>query len=195
MGSVMQLGLALGLAGAAGMRAYFPLILMGMATRFSDTLAYGQPFKLLASLPFIVLVLLLALYEIGGSRLIGMDGDQVVLLVGLRALAGGMLFAGVFRGFGTLFGLLAGAALAVVSYIILVKVSSREGTVGAYERGQIQGDGFRPVFEEAVSVTVTILSILLPWSSYLIWGLLIFFFIKRFKDRAYIREPRMRVWR
>ncbi|PKM46389.1 MAG: hypothetical protein CVV03_05565 [Firmicutes bacterium HGW-Firmicutes-8] len=51
MAFVTQLGLSLGLAGAAGLRAYLPLLVIGLLTRFSATLAYRPPFKILASVP------------------------------------------------------------------------------------------------------------------------------------------------
>lgn len=188
--SVMQFGLGLGLAGAAGIRTYFPLLVMALLTRFAGTVAFRPPFGVFGSIPVLLILAVLAAFEIMVEGSPGFNRtNQVMLSAGLRALGGAIVFAGTFGGFGTLAGLILGALLAVMSYLITVRL-----------RPQLTGTakGILPTgTEETAAIAGTLLAVLLPWTSYFIWGVILFMFIRKMKTQntRYRPEGKARSWR
>lgn len=185
----MRFGLGLGLAGAAGIRTYLPLIVMGLLTRFSDTMSFSEPFSVFASAPVILLLVVLALIE----RMAGASNVNYHLLVlGLRALGGAIIFAGTFSGFGIFGGLLFGGMVAVLVHLIMVRTIPDLRIPAAYSSAH-----YREGFEEILALTVTLFALLLPWSSYLLWALIIFVYIKKMKDynHRYRPDSKARSWR
>ncbi len=183
MSVVTQFGLSLGLAGAAGVRAYFPLMILGLLTRFAGTPAYRPPFRIMAAVPVLLLLIALAAFELTGARGAVWSANQAFLVAGLRVISGAVIFAGLFAGLGTLGGLFFGGAVAFSAYLILVHLAGRSRTLSAGS-------------EETAAITVTLLSLLLPWSSYFIWGLVFFVLLK--KPRRANRpktDAKTRFWR
>lgn len=193
MVSLMRLGLGLGLAGAAGARTYFPLIVMGLLTRFSETMGYRAPFKVFSSMPVLVLLVGMAVYEMAGERMARFsETNQVLLAVSLRALGGAILFAGTYSGFGILGGIIAGAVVAVSANLIMVRLRSNYGRNAGARSGVMY-----PAMEEAAAVGATILALLLPWSSYIIWGGVLLASVKKIRESGarYGPDTKAKPWR
>lgn len=190
MATFMQLGLALGLASAAGMRAYFPLIVMGLLSRFSDTITYKPPFSIFQSFPVLILLIILAVYEIGGIKVAEPELSLPVPILLLRALSGAILFAGFFTGFGILLGLIFGGILAILSAILTAQMAIKSD-----DRIFRQTNYALSILEDIFSVTATIFALLIPWASYLIWGLLLFAYVSRRSGKHDKTESRLKIWR
>ncbi len=192
MPTVMQFGLGLGLAGVAGVRTYLPLIMIGLLTRFSDTLSYRPSFKILASVPVLLLLTGLAGFELIAGPASDLSNNRLMITLGLRALGGAIVFAGIFGWFGTFGGLLFGAVAAVLSHLTMVKLRLFYGQDNFGGRA-----GLAAGIEETAAVTGTVLAVLLPWSSYFIWGGILFVFLKKLKhgSRRYRPESKARPWR
>jgi len=186
---LLRLGLGLGLASAAGIRTYFPLIVMGLLTRFSDTMTYIEPFRVFASAPVILLLAALALFE----RTVNFSqGNQYMLVVVLRALGGAIVFAGTFTGFGIIGGIFFGAVIALFSHLVTVRLSPDTGK-STGESSAVSAAGI----EDTIAIIGTLLAVLLPWSSYLLWALILLFFVKRMKDNnhRYRMDIKAKSWR
>lgn len=189
MASIMQLGLGLGLAGAAGIRAYFPLIVMGLLTRYSETLTYRAPFKILGSIPVMLLVVVLTIFELLREQLSEDKGNQSLIVVGYRILAGAILFAGVFNGFGVFLGLIFGGAISLLSHLILLRLKS--------------GNERYPIFrnysagvENTLTIIITLLAVLFPWSTYLFWGVIVVILFRKVRTNSrYKSDSRVKTWR
>ncbi len=187
MATVMQFGLSLGLAGAAGVRAYFPLIVIGLLTRFSDNLAYRPPFKFFASIPVLLLLIALAAFEL----IPVFSANQPVITAGLRTLSGAVVFAGLFSGFGNIGGLLFGGAVALLSYLTVIRLRPDYGkNISDYARIFSFG------VEETTAIAGTLLTLLLPWSSYFIWGVIFFVLLRKLRGSNQCRpDAKVRSWR
>lgn len=83
----------LGLAAAAGLNAYIPLLVAGVLIRL-DVLNIGEPYDLLGSWPAIILLSVLLAVEVLADKIPGVDSlnDTVQTLV--RPASGAVLFAG-----------------------------------------------------------------------------------------------------
>lgn len=191
MDTLMQMGLGIGLAGVAGVRTYFPLIVIGLITRFSETLEYRPPLTLFASVPILIILCLLAAYEILSPRALGNDETPVLINIGIRIIGGAVLFAGIFSGFGTIGGLVIGGILAVLSYLIMVRLREEYKTIFSL-RNNPDAAGI----EESSAVAGTVFIILIPWISFLIWGAVVFALLKKVKENnKYKVADKARSWR
>lgn len=188
----MRLGLSLGLAGVAGVRFYLPLIIIGLLTRFSETLSYHQNFRVFASVPVLLLLTALAGYEILSKRSGEAFDNHVFIMAGLKAISGAIVFAGLFEGIGTFLGLLVGAGISLSSYMTMVRLKYLYFKDAA-DRPEIR-DGR---FEETVAVAGTVLVLLLPWTSYFILGGILLAILKKIRDNNRYRTEttKARSWR
>lgn len=191
MDTLMHLGLGIGLAGVAGVRTFFPLIVMGLITRFSETLAYRPPLTLFASVPLLIILSGLAAYELLSVRALGAD-TSVLINLGIRVIGGAVLFSGIFRDFGIFGGLIIGGFLAGVSYLIMVRLRAEYKNLFT---GKNNSDAVAGI-EESSAVIGTVLIILIPWISFVIWGAVIFALLRKIKEHnRYKFADKARSWR
>jgi len=182
MGFLWEFGLGLGLSGAAGVRGYFPLLVIGLISRFSEILTYRPPFKLFSSVPFLLLLLALAAYETANERI--PEGHTLILAV-LRTLSGAIIFAGLFEGLGIIGGLMFGGLVSVLSFLLMIRLTN------GYKLWKIPAG-----LEETIAAASTLLTVLFPWTSFLFWGTLSFLFLKRDRGIAVRNNSvRTRPWR
>jgi Domain of unknown function (DUF4126) len=83
----------LGLAGAAGLNAYIPLLVVGVLARL-DVVSLDAPYDVLASTPVLVAVGVLLLVEVLADKVPAVDSLNDVIGTVVRPLAGALLFAG-----------------------------------------------------------------------------------------------------
>lgn len=192
MSSVMELGLGLGLAGAAGIRTYLPLIIVGLLTRFSQTFGYRVPFTVFATGPVLLLLLVLAGYELLVERSDDQTTQELLLVSTLRALGGAILLAGLFGGFGTLIGVVLGGITALAVHLIKIRLWAN------YIRpnqGHSLRTGHNP--EDLAAIAGVLLALLVPWSSYIILAGLVITYLRKAKynNGRYKSDTRARSWR
>lgn len=192
MNTLMYLGLAIGLAGVAGVRTYFPLIVIGLITRFSETLGYRPPLTLFASVPLLIILCGFAAYELLSVRVMGSADEPVLINIGIRVIGGAVLFSGIFKGFGIIGGLIAGGFLAALSYLIMVRLREEYKNIFKAKNNQDVAAGI----EESAAVAGTVLVLLIPWISFVIWGAVILSLLKKLKEHNRSRLPdKARSWR
>lgn len=81
----------LGLAAPAGLNAYIPLLVLGMADRLTDRVTLAAPFDALSSTPVIVLLLVLLTIEIVVDKVPGVDHLNDLVQTVVRPAAGAIL--------------------------------------------------------------------------------------------------------
>lgn len=192
MSSVIELGLSLGLAGTAGIRTYLPLIIVGLLTRYSQTFGYRAPFKIFASVPVLLLFIVLAGYELLMERTDEQTTQEVLFTSIIRALGGAILLAGIFSGFGTLIGLVLGGITALAVHLIKIRLRT------LYIRpnqGHPFMSGHNP--EELAALAGVMLALLVPWSSYIILAGIIIIYLRKTRQNngQYRSDTRARSWR
>ena len=82
-----------GLAGAAGLNAWLPLLIVGLAARFTNWITLGSPYSLLSE-PIVLLILLILLgVEVFADKVPGARTVNDVIHTVIRPTAGAILFA------------------------------------------------------------------------------------------------------
>lgn len=94
-GAILVTGL--GLAVAAGLNAYIPLLIAGLLIRF-DVVSFGAPYDQLGSTPALVIVTVLLAIELVADKVPAVDSINDVVQTVIRPLAGALLFAGSATG-------------------------------------------------------------------------------------------------
>ena len=87
----------LGLAVAAGLNAYIPLLIAGLLVRF-DVVSFGEPYDLLGSTPALVILAVLLLLEVFADKIPAVDSVNDVVQTFIRPASGAILFAGAATG-------------------------------------------------------------------------------------------------
>lgn len=192
MSSVIELGLGLGLAGAAGIRTYLPLIIIGLLTRYSQTFEYRAPFKVFASVPVLLLFLVLAGYELFIEKSDEVKTQEALMLSVIRAMGGAILLAGLFGGFGTFIGLVLGGVTALAVHLIKVRLRTN----------LVRQNNSYPILtfqrmEDFAAMSGVLLVILVPWSSYIILVGIVVIYLRKIKhiNHRYRPDSKAKSWR
>lgn len=112
---IAQVITAFGLASAAGLNAYIPLLLVAVAGRMGF-IALASPFDLLTSWPAIIVLGVLLVVEMIVDKVPGADHVNDVVQTFVRPAAGAVLFAantGVIQGLDPKIALVAGLVMAL----------------------------------------------------------------------------------
>ncbi|MFN4292718.1 MAG: DUF4126 domain-containing protein [Thermoflexales bacterium] len=150
---------AFGLAGAAGLNAYIPLLIVAILARL-DMLQLSPPFDALASWPAIVALVVLGAIEFVADKVPGVDHVNDAIQTFVRPAAGAILFAantGVVSGIDTTLALICGLVLA--SGVHVTKAAARPVVNGA-----TMGIGapFISVAEDVLATIGSLLAIFFP---------------------------------
>jgi uncharacterized membrane protein len=94
-GTVLITGL--GLAVAAGLNAYIPLLIAGLLIRM-DVVSFGAPYDQLGSTPALVIISVLLAIEIVADKVPAVDSVNDMIQTFIRPVAGALLFAGSASG-------------------------------------------------------------------------------------------------
>ena len=87
----------LGLAVAAGLNAYIPLLIAGLLIRF-DVISFGQPYDQLGSNAALIILGVLLLLEVFADKIPAVDSVNDVVQTFIRPASGAILFAGAATG-------------------------------------------------------------------------------------------------
>jgi len=175
---------AFGLSGAAGLNAYLPLLIVALAGRFTNWIHLTAPFDALTSWWAIGVLLVLLTVEIFVDKIPAVDTVNDIIQSFIRPAAGAVLFAASTRVITDMH-----PALAVVCGIIVaggvhaVKATARPVVTA------VSGGVLNPVVsvtEDAVSVGTSILALLLPVVTFIVFFALVVLFylwVRRRKRR------------
>lgn len=85
----------IGLASAAGLNAYIPLLLAGLLAHF-DVFTLAAPYDVLASTPALVILTVLLVVEVLADKIPAVDSANDILQTIMRPASGAVLFAAAF---------------------------------------------------------------------------------------------------
>jgi hypothetical protein len=156
LGSVFA---AFGLSGAAGLNAWLPLLVTGLAHRFG-WIDLGDPYDVLSSTPALILLTVAFIVDFVGDKVPAVDHVLHALGAVVHPVAGAVLFAaqtGVAGDLDPGVALVAGAIIAgsVHAGRATVRPASTVTTAGA-------GNPMLSLLEDVVSFALTVVAFLLP---------------------------------
>jgi len=151
---------AFGLASAAGLNAYLPLLVVALTARFTDLIQLNQPWDVLTSWYVIAILAILLLIEMTVDKVPAVDTLNDVINTAIRPVAGAILFAASSGVVGEVHPVLAViCGLLVAGGVHAVKATARPA-VTATTGGM--GNWLVSLSEDALSFVTTVLAILVP---------------------------------
>lgn len=179
MAGLVNFGLGLGLASIAGFRAYFPLVMLGLVTRYSKDYALRSPFEFLNSLPVLILLTLLMTLEFLADKIPAAASFNQFIQNPARVVSGAVLFGATATDFNLIFALVSGGLIA--AGMVILRIIFR-GTI--IETTGEDNEYFLSSVEDVLVITGTIILILAPLLS--LAGLIIAIIIgyRNFRDRT-----------
>ncbi len=176
MDGLMSVFSAFGLATAAGLNAYLPLLIVALLARFTDLITLSPPWDTMESWWVIGVLAALLIIEFLVDKVPAIDTLNDIIHTFIRPTAGAILFAasaGVITDTSPVLALICG--LLIAGGVHAVKATVRPVVTGT------TGGVLNPVvstLEDVVSLVVTILAILVPILALLLLVALIIWFIR-----------------
>lgn len=181
---LLAIGTGIGLSAVAGVRAYLPLLLVGLAARLG-LVTLPAAFSFLDSWPVLGVLLALALLESVLDKLPVFEKFLDLVQTPLRMVAGAVLFAvalGAGFGTGVVSALFAGGVLAGV--VAFLKVSLRP-PASASAAGV--SPSFLSTVEDLLALAGGIVAVLVPVVALFLVAFLLFFYyrVRRRRGKKY----------
>ncbi len=173
-----------GLAGAAGLNAYIPLLLLGIANRFGYA-DLSEPYSVLGSNVGLGVLVVLLLVEVLADKVPGVDSVNDIINTVIRPAAGGVLLLSS-NGAGTLNPVLA----AVLGLLMAGSVHATKTSIRPFVTASTVGMG-NPVvsiFEDILAVVGTLVAIFMPF--FVIFFLIALFFMAFWTWRLWSKRRR-----
>jgi hypothetical protein len=152
--------MGVGLAASAGLNAFIPLLIVGLADRISDSFNLGRPYDFLSSTTGILISLLLLTIEIVVDKIPKADHFNDLVQSAVRPAAGAVLFMAVVNEDATvhplvamLFGLLIGGTVHWYKATQRPEITIKTNGVG---------NPFVSIVEDIVATVTSLLSVALP---------------------------------
>ncbi len=184
MDGLMNVFSAFGLATAAGLNAYLPLLVVALLARFTDLITLEPPWDTLESWWVIGVLAVLLVIELLVDKVPAADTINDTIQTFIRPAAGAILFAasaGVISDASPVLALICG--LLISGGVHAAKATARPVVTGA------TAGTLNPVvstLEDIISLVLTILAILVPILALLLLVIIIIWFIRwrrRRRDR------------
>ena len=184
METLLAVGIGIGLAAIAGVRAYLPLILVGLFARFG-LFTLPAPFGFLDDWLVIGALAVLALLESGLDKVPAFAPILDYVQTPLRIVAGAVLFAVALQeglDAGAIPELVAGGVIAGVVAVskVMLRPASNAASAGV-------SASFLSLIEDAVALLGAVIAVLVPLVPLFLVALLLFFFfrVRRRRGRKY----------
>ena len=151
---------AFGLASAAGLNAYLPLLVVALTARFTDLIQLNEPWDVLTSWWVIGVLAILLLIEMTVDKVPAVDTANDVINTAIRPVAGAILFAASSGAVGEVHPVLAViCGLLVAGGVHAVKATARPAvtaTTGGFGKWLVS------LSEDVVAFVTTVMAILVP---------------------------------
>jgi hypothetical protein len=181
---LLAVGLGIGLASVAGVRAFLPLALAALFTLFGLFASFGFVSTFVGvEEPILAVVLgVLAVVEIVLDKLRAVERTFNYIMVPVRAVSGALLFTaavGPLSGAGPVPWLIAGAVVAgaVAAFKVVLRPSASEASSGV-------STSFLSLIEDAVGLVGGILALFVPLVPAALAAFLLFFYARIRKRRG-----------
>ena len=184
METLLAVGTGIGLSSIAGIRAYLPLVLVGLFARLG-LFVLPAPFDLLDDWLVIGVLVLLALLESGLDKMPALDPVLDFVQTPLRIIAGAILFAAALQegiDVGAIPELAVGGGIA--GLVAVLKATLRPSANAASAGVSVQ---FLSLFEDVVAFLGGVIAVLVPLVPLALVAFLLFFFfrVRRRRGRKY----------
>ena len=160
MDAITSVFSAFGLASAAGLNAYLPLLVVALTARFTDLIQLNEPWDVLTSWWVIGVLAILLLVEMTVDKVPAVDTANDVINTAIRPVAGAILFAASSGAVGEVHPVLAViCGLLVAGGVHAVKATARPAvtaTTGGF------GNWLVSLSEDVVAFVTTVMAILVP---------------------------------
>jgi predicted tellurium resistance membrane protein TerC len=178
---------AFGLAGAAGLNAYIPLLIVAVLARLG-LLQLSAPFDALASWPAIIALVVLGAIEFIADKMPGVDHINDAIQTFVRPAAGAILFAantGVVSGLDTTLALICGLVLAF-------GVHATKAAARPVVNGATMGIGapFVSLAEDVLAAIGSLLAVFFPLLFVLFAAALCYLAYRLIRQARRLRAPR-----
>ena len=167
---------AFGLATAAGLNAYLPLLVVALLARFTDLLTLAPPWDTLESWWVIGVLAVLLIIEMLVDKVPAVDSINDAIQTFIRPVAGAILFAasaGIIREASPILALICG--LLISGGVHAAKATARPIVTGA-TAGTL--NPVVSVLEDIVSLLVAILAIVVPALVLFMFAAILIWFIR-----------------
>jgi len=184
MEMLFAVGIGVGLASIAGVRAFLPLVLVGLFARLGF-FALPAPFGFLDDWPVIGVFAVLALLESGLDKIPSLDPVLDYVQTPLRIVSGAVLFAVALQegiDVGAIPELAAGGVIAGLVSILktILRPAANVASAGV-------STSFLSLMEDVVALLGGVIAVLVPLVPLVLVALLLFFFfrVRRRRGRKY----------
>lgn len=178
----MDIFAAFGLASAAGLNAYLPLLIVGLLSRYTELLNLAAPWNTLENGWVLAVLAVLLLIEMTVDKIPAVDSVNDAIQTFVRPAAGAILFAASGSALTDVSPVLAMiAGILVAGGVHGVKAAARP-VVTATTAGL--GNPVVSVVEDVASATLTLLSILVPFLAALLLAILLFVALRKIRRRG-----------
>lgn len=184
----MDIFAAFGLASAAGLNAYLPLLIVGLLSRYTDLLSLSAPWNALENGWVLGVLVVLVIIEMTVDKIPAVDSINDAIQTFVRPVAGAILFAAsgsVITDISPVLAMVAG--ILVAGGVHTVKAAARP-VVTATTAGL--GNPVVSVVEDIASATITVLSIVVPALAALLLAILLFLVLRRIRRSRSAPDPK-----
>jgi hypothetical protein len=176
MDSLMTVFTGFGLATAAGLNAYLPLLVVALLARFTDLITLKPPWDTLESWWVIGVLVVLLIIEVLVDKVPAVDTVNDTIQTFIRPVAGAILFAasaGIISDASPVLALICG--LLISGSVHAAKATARPVVTGA-TAGTL--NPVVSVLEDIVSLVLAILAILVPILVLLVLAVIVIWFVR-----------------
>jgi uncharacterized membrane protein len=184
METLFAVGVGIGLSSVAGVRAFLPLVLVGLFARLG-LFELPSPFSFLEDWAVIGVFAVLALLESGLDKIPALDSVLDYMQTPLRIVAGAILFAAALQegiDAGAIPGLVAGGIIAALVAVLkaILRPSANAASAGV-------SASYLSLVEDAVALLGGIIAVLVPLVPLALVAFLLFFLfrVRRRRVRKY----------
>lgn len=185
-GTILVTGI--GLAVAAGLNAYIPLLIAGLLIRF-DVVSFGEPYDLLGSTPALVILGVLLAVELLADKIPAVDSVNDVVQTVIRPASGAVLFAGAATGVNEEW---SQALALILGLVTAASVHAAKATVRPVVNVATAGAGAPVVstVEDGFSLGLSLTALLAPVLALLLMVALVVWLVVFLRRRAARRTTR-----
>jgi len=180
MNTALTLFQAFGLSASAGLNAYIPLLIVGLAARFTDAFTLSGPFALLENVWVLATLGVLVLVEGLADKVPVLDHLNDILATFIRPAAGALLFASS-AGVATDMSPILAAVLGLLTAGVVHGAKATARPVVTSTTGGL-GNPVISAVEDVAAALTSILAVFMPFLvafAFLTLGLLLFFVFRR----------------
>lgn len=184
METLLAVGIGVGLSSIAGIRAYLPLLLVGLFAQLG-IFELPAPFEILGAWPVVGVLFVLALSESSLDKISALDPTLDFVQTPIRIVSGAVLFSAVLEAginAGPIPGLVAGAGIAGLVAILkaVLRPPAKVSAAGV-------SVPFLSLFEDVVALVGGVVAVVVPLVPLVFVAFLLFFYsrVRRRRARKY----------